>query len=196
MTNGLQRATAALTSDERILWSGVPDASVLLSPGDVLLIPFSLLWTGFAVFWEYTALAQSKAPGFFPFFGGVFVAIGLYFVFFRFVVGNYRRRTTSYVLTNRRAIVVGARTLRSVSVDPNTLSTSWSRDSRRVSVNFGFQQGQTIRGVFGRSTLSMSAMTGPFTGWDPLNLNPTPIVFQDVVDPAGLEGALAELAAG
>lgn len=195
MTDALDRATATLTAGERVLWSGTPDSSVVLSPGDALLIPFSLLWAGFAVFWEYSALSHSGAPGFFPIFGGFFVVIGLYMVFFRFIVGNYRRRTTTYVLTTRRAIVAGPRSLKSVRVDPDTISRSTSRDSRRLSVNFGFPQGQMMRGIFWGSSLSMAAMIGPFTGWDPLNLNPTPVVFQDVLDSVGLEAGLAAVAA-
>ena len=84
--------------------------------------------------------------------------------------------------------------MKSARVDPDTLTRSWSRDRRRVSINFGFQQDQTLRRMFGRSSLSTTAMMGPFTGWDPLNLNPTPVVFQDALDPAGLENALSQVA--
>lgn len=192
MTDGLDRATASLTDGEQVLWSGVPDSSVILSPGDALLIPFSVLWAGFAVFWEYFVLTL-RAPVYFPLFGSVFVLIGLYIVFFRFFVGKYRRRTTSYVLTTRRAIVLGPRSLKSARVDRYTFSRSWSRDSRRMTVNFGFPQDQTMRAIFGRSLFSMTGVIGPFTGWDPLNLSYTPLVFQDVLDAEGLEAALAQV---
>lgn len=194
MNDGLDRASATLTNGEQVLWSGAPDPDVLFSPGDAFLIPFSVLWASFAVFWEFTAWVHTKAPSFFLVFGGAFVAIGLYMVFFRFAVGRYRRRTTTYVLTSRRAIVVGARSLKSVRVDPDTLSTSWTRDRQRISVNFGFPQLPVMRQTFSRWSMSTAAMMGPFTGWDPINLNPTPVYFQDVVDPAGLEAAIARVA--
>lgn len=193
MSDGLERVTAALTTGERVLWSGGPDVDVWFSPSDALLIPFSLLWAGFAVFWEFSVL-RSRAPGFFALFGGVFVVIGVYIVVLRFFVGHYRRRTTNYFLTSNRAIIVGPRSMKSTRVDAQTLSSTWTRDRRKITVNFGFPDAANLRKTFGRTSLSMSAMTGPLTGWDPLQINPVPIVFQDVTDVVGLEHALRQLA--
>ena len=44
-----------LEAGEQILWLGKPEKLHLLSAQDVFLIPFSLLWFGFAVFWEIAA---------------------------------------------------------------------------------------------------------------------------------------------
>lgn len=62
-----------LLKNEQILWSGQPKTSVIFTNADMFLVPFSLLWGGFAIFWEFMALSTGnsghKAPAMFPIFG-------------------------------------------------------------------------------------------------------------------------------
>lgn len=94
-----------LTDGELVLWVGQPNPNWLLSSKDLLLVPFSLMWGGFAIFWE-TGVLIGGAPFPFGLWGIPFVLIGQYFIWGRFVYKYLRRRQTRYVVTDRRAVVI------------------------------------------------------------------------------------------
>jgi hypothetical protein len=109
----VEPAVFDLLPGESLLWEGSPTRHRLLRRTDAFLIPFSILWCGFAVFWEANALIMG-APGFFALWGGMFVLIGLYFVAGRFVVRAIASRRSRYAVTDRRVIAVGGLTGRQV----------------------------------------------------------------------------------
>ena len=100
-----QTVRSQLASNEKLLWTGQPRRGLRLRATDALAIPFSLLWCGFAIFWEWSVLKQG-APGFFALWGIPFVAIGLYVVFGRFFVDALQRARTYYALTDQRALII------------------------------------------------------------------------------------------
>jgi hypothetical protein len=93
-----------LLPGERIIWSGQPGGGLVLTSRDAFLIPFSLLWCGFAIFWTITA-TRGGAPAFFYLWGVMFVCLGLYFVAGRYVVDAWMRRGIRYALTDRRILI-------------------------------------------------------------------------------------------
>lgn len=95
-----------LLKDERVRWQGQPRQGVMFRTQDLFVVPFSLLWCGFAIFWEATVIA-SGAPFFFKLFGVPFVLVGLYFVIGRFFIEAYQRKRTWYTLTDQRALITG-----------------------------------------------------------------------------------------
>jgi len=104
-----------LSKDEILLWSGRPQQGVLFRSSDIIMVPFSLCWGGFAVFWEIMAIHGTIRSGagtppvfavVFPLFGIPFVIIGLYLIFGRFIVDAKRRAGSFYGLTNQRIIIV------------------------------------------------------------------------------------------
>ena len=146
-----------LGAGERLLWSGAPRQGVVWRATDLVMVPFSLMWGGFAIFWETIALRH--APFFFALWGVPFVVIGLYMSIGRFFYDAWRRRHTYYGLTNQRAIIATrspARSLRSFSLasltnvvlqesangagsillGPNVAPTPWMRQGGMLSTNF------------------------------------------------------------
>jgi hypothetical protein len=94
-----------LMSGEKLVWTGQPDPKKHFSPADRFLIPFSLLWGGFAIAWEVAAVAgTSSGDKAFALFGLPFVAVGLYLIFGRFIYKARRKRKTVYAVTDRRVL--------------------------------------------------------------------------------------------
>jgi hypothetical protein len=94
-----------LMAGEQLVWWDRPKQGLLLTARDGLLIPFSLMWGGFAVFWEFSVVS-TPAPFFFKLWGVPFVLIGLFLIFGRFFIDAWFRRNTHYGLTNRRVLII------------------------------------------------------------------------------------------
>lgn len=137
LPNEWEPLAKVLRPGERLLWSGRPDPSKHLTRADLFLIPFSLMWLSFAGFWEIGVLT-TDAPSFFPFWGGLFIAIGLYYAFGRFVVKKRRKQRTVYAITDQRAIVLDHRGSQNDHPLPSQpASIIRSRNGRHVSVTLG-----------------------------------------------------------
>jgi len=72
------------------------------------MIPFSLLWGGFAIFWEATAVADNS-PLFFKLWGIPFVLVGLWMIAGRFFTDAMSRGATVYGVTSRRVLISSGR---------------------------------------------------------------------------------------
>jgi len=124
---------------ENILWSGQPKQGVMLRGSDAFLIPFSLLWGGFAFFWEYSVLTKG-APLFFALFGIPFVVVGVYLIVGRFYVEAKQREKTYYGITSDRVVIVSGLLQQNIkSLALRTLSDVTLTESRdgTGSISFG-----------------------------------------------------------
>jgi len=132
---------SAMESSERLLWTGHPRQGLRLQGSDAFLIPFSIMWGGFAIFWELSALNMG-APAFFAVWGVPFVTVGLYMMVGRFVVDARTRSVTYYGLTDKRVIILTGLLQRRVkSVSLQTLQEVELAEGRegRGTITFGPQ---------------------------------------------------------
>lgn len=95
-----------LDPQETLLWSGCPKQGLLLRRSDLFAIPFSLLWGGFAMFWEFSVWTMPHTPVLFRLWGVPFVGAGLYLIFGRFFADAQQRSRTFYGLSSDRVIIV------------------------------------------------------------------------------------------
>jgi len=142
-----------LDPGERLLWTGYPVLGIRLRASDGYLVPFSLMWGGFAIFWEVMVFRED-APFFFRLWGVPFVAVGLYLIVGRFFWDAYCRGRTVYALTDRRIIIVDggfSRTSRTVNLKTlPELSLTERRDGSgdiALGVSAGFSGLWPSRGV-------------------------------------------------
>ncbi len=101
--------------------------------------PFSLLWGGFAIFWELSVF-RSGAPFFFRLWGIPFVLVGLYMIFGRFFTDAWQRARTYYGLTNERVLIVPGlfeRQVKSLSLRGLPELTLSERGDRSGTIMFG-----------------------------------------------------------
>ena len=170
-----------LLPDETLLWTGRPDPAKHLSPKDLWLVPFSLLWGGFSVFWTVSVALRAATP-LSALFGLPFVLFGLYFVAGRFVYKARRKRQTVYGLTAGRALIaVGSGSLAEAPVQRTPVEQTRSRDGRHLTVTFGRGPGAMSSGAIYANT-----------GMDLFDRTGAPFGFYDVSDVAGLETALRD----
>jgi hypothetical protein len=129
-----------LLRGEKVIWRGRPQQGLMLTRRDALLIPFSLVWGGFTIFWESTVLRMQNVPLFMALFGAVFVLIGLFLIIGRFFVDAWIRTGVFYALTDRRILILRSRpsmSFQAVSLDRLPEATLNETSNGRGTIRFG-----------------------------------------------------------
>ena len=138
-----------LDPNEKLVWAGQPRKGIVFRTADIFVIPFSLLWCGFAIFWFKTAL-NSGAPIFFAMFGIPFVIIGLIFVFGRFIIDAKHRDSTYYGITEDRIIIKSGlfkKTIKSLNIRTLSDIEYTERSDGSGTINIGPRNPFQIRGT-------------------------------------------------
>ena len=153
-----------LRPDERLLWQGQPNLRAYSLRGSWYLIPFSLMWGGFAIMWE-VGVVVSGAPPLFVLWGIPFVAVGIYMIFGRIPLARREAKRTLYAVTDRRVIIVtGSLGQRLVEIALTDLPPT-QLEVRGVSlgtITFGVTMG-AFRAPPGWPTMGMYAQAPAFT---------------------------------
>ena len=140
-----------LSRSETLLWVGSPRQGLALRSSDALMIPFSVMWGGFAIFWEASVWA-SGAPFFFRLWGVPFVCIGLYMTVGRFFYDAWKRQRTTYGLTSERVLIL-------VSGKKTSLTSLSLRTLSEVTLEQSGNETGTI--VFGPTAVGRGQNTSP-----------------------------------
>lgn len=128
-----------LSPNEQLFWFGRPRQGFFFRKSDALMIPFSLMWGGFAIFWN-AGVWSGNAPIFFRLWGLPFLIVGLYMIFGRFFVDVWQRKKTFYGVTNERIIIISGlinQSIKSLSLKTLTDITMEELTSGLGTITFG-----------------------------------------------------------
>jgi hypothetical protein len=92
-----------LPHKEVLLWTGQPKQGLLFSGDDYFLVPFSIVWLGYALLTLFRGDAEDSAT--FVLVGTLFVGIGLYLVFGRYILDAWLRRNLHYAVTDTHILI-------------------------------------------------------------------------------------------
>lgn len=138
-----------LRKGEEVLWTGQPTHRLFVfRASDLFVVPFSLLWGGFALFWNISVWT-TDAPALFTLWGilftlwGIpFLVVGAYITVGRFFYDAHIRRNTVYALTSESAFIAKSVFGRSLREQPLGQSLAISFDGKdEGAVTFGERPG-------------------------------------------------------
>jgi len=150
-----------LLEGETVIWAAQPGQGIILGGRDALMIPFSLIWGGFSIFWEVEVLSLKHSPTVMKFFGIPFLLVGVYIVIGRFLVDAYVRKRMYYAVTNHRILILRLSpfpSFTSLSLDRlPELKLTEGRNGRGT-ISFGQQNQGVGRNGFGAWTPSLDSI--------------------------------------
>ena len=130
-----------LHATERLLWSGLPVQGLRFQDGDVLVIPFVLLWCVVIALPHYQHW-QRNGVGSDSLFDLLWGAFGLTWLIGRYLYDGYRRARTYYGVTDQRVIIIEERLSRGRETTGIGLTRLWElslkeRADKSGTITFG-----------------------------------------------------------
>ncbi|UTW56696.1 hypothetical protein [Kordiimonas sp. SCSIO 12610] len=128
-----------ISGREKLLWSGRPKQGLKFSAIDWFLIPFSILWLlapiGMLIAGEENVQNNSGLP--FLVIPLIFLCIGGYVLFGRFIHDAFRRKKTIYGLTDKRVIFISKSGIKSVPINEAVEIHFKENRKSRSTIQFG-----------------------------------------------------------
>lgn len=97
-----------LLPGESILWRGKPSRKIIFHSDDRITIPFSFLWGGFGGFLAYqnlrSAAETDAVSDLLVLWALIFVLMGQYLIWGRFLYSAWKKKNTLYAVTNMRVL--------------------------------------------------------------------------------------------
>jgi hypothetical protein len=181
-------AAMALLPHEHVYWIGRPDPRVWFRASDVPAVLFGLFFTAFALVWEAMVISMGGSM-LFQIWGIPFILVGLYTAFGRLAHRSWQRRSTTYVLTDHRALSVIRGKIRAYSATEGPREITTRGNGSHVTLQYGEviqvvdDDGPVFTWGTGRTGSSSGARRG-LVG----------VVFEEVADVTGLMDASRRVA--
>jgi hypothetical protein len=184
------RLQSSLRPGEQLLWCGRPDPSVIFVLADIFVIPFSIVWLGVALLWEF-GTQSIGAPVAFRLAGVPFALIGVYMVVGRLVTRWFRKRRTIYGITGARVLVQTGSVFKETPVRGGSMSVRRRRNGRHATVVF-----EPFGSYYTAGAPTMTGPPMPGTGIPTMGapsrrrVAPGSLVFAHVADPDAMLAAI------
>lgn len=158
-----QRLQAELTPGEQILWSGKPNPKVIFHKDDWFAIPFSFVWVSGTLYPHGGILREFLQPATDLFgiaFASIFLVVGQYMLWGRFLYAAWRKSKVLYAVTRERVFVLSGppfpHTIQSAIGDIPIIHQK-IRTDRIGSLQFGdpplFRRRDSMNGLFLSSSI-------------------------------------------
>jgi hypothetical protein len=138
--------SSTLHAGEKLVWAGKPKKGILFSSTDIILIPFSMLWGGFAIAMEILVIIAHVWIAIILIFP--FVVVGLQLMIGRFFFDARKRARTIYGLTRDRLIIKTGEGEQAVKSMPIASMSDMTLDLKKDgtgSIQFGLGEFMSVK---------------------------------------------------
>lgn len=157
MISEFDPVNAELSRGEKLLWAGQPKQGFIFRKIDRFLIPFILVWLSFPILMLAVGEENVENNSGLPFLAVpiIFMLVGAYMLFGRFIQDIWRRKKVYYALTDKRVFLVRKSGIKSIPIE-NIETNFLNHGKGFASIEFG----SVPSGIDAYFSSSFSSFTG------------------------------------